>query len=109
MIVPMTRDQLHSALASGKIDMVAAMVTVRPELRNSPAFSEPTRTNVSEVIVTGPGAPPITTIDDLAGQEVFVRKASAIQREHHPPQRGTESARQAGNRDHRRPGSFRRR
>ena len=36
----------------------------------------PTRTNVSEVVVTGPGAPPITTVDDLAGQEVFVRKGS---------------------------------
>jgi membrane-bound lytic murein transglycosylase MltF len=40
------------------------------------AFSEPTRTNVSEVVVTGPGAPPIATVDDLAGQEVFVRKGS---------------------------------
>jgi hypothetical protein len=27
-------------------------------------------------VVTGPGAPPIATADDLAGQEVFVRKAS---------------------------------
>jgi membrane-bound lytic murein transglycosylase MltF len=27
-------------------------------------------------VVTGPGAPPIATVDDLAGQNVFVRKAS---------------------------------
>ena len=27
-------------------------------------------------MVTGPGAPPIATVDDLAGQEVFVRKGS---------------------------------
>ena len=57
--------------------MVAAMVTVRPELEKLVAFSEPTRTNVSEVVVTGPGAPPIATVDDLAGQEVFVRNPSA--------------------------------
>ena len=76
VIVPMSRDQLYPALASGKVDMVAAMVTVRPELEKLVAFSEPTRTNVSEVVVTGPGAPPIATVDDLAGQEVFVRKAS---------------------------------
>ena len=76
VIVPMPRDQLHAALASGKVDMVAAMVTVRPELEKLAAFSDPTRTNVSEVIVTGPGAPPIATADDLAGQEVFVRKGS---------------------------------
>jgi membrane-bound lytic murein transglycosylase MltF len=77
VIVPMSRDQLHPALASGKVDMVAAMVTVRPELEKLAAFSEPTRSNVSQVVVTGPGAPPIATADDLAGQEVFVRKASA--------------------------------
>ena len=59
VIVPMSRDQLHPALAIGKVDMVAAMVTVRPELEKLAAFSEPTRSNVSQVVVTGPGAPPI--------------------------------------------------
>ena len=76
VIVPMPRDQLYAALVSGKVDMVAAMVTVTPEREKLVAFSDPTRTNVSEVVVTGPGAPPITTVDDLAGQEVFVRKNS---------------------------------
>ena len=77
MIVPMSRDLLAPALLNGKVDMVAAMVTVRPELEAVAAFSEPTRTNVSQVVVTGPGAPSIATVDDLAGQAVFVRKASA--------------------------------
>ena len=76
VIVPMSRDQLYPALSSGKVDMVAAMVTVTPEREKLVAFSEPTRTNVSQVVVTGPGAPPITTVEDLAGQEVFVRKGS---------------------------------
>jgi membrane-bound lytic murein transglycosylase MltF len=76
VIVPMSRDQLYPALSTGKVDMVAAMVTVRPELEKLVAFSEPTRTNVSQVVVTGPGAPPIARVDDLAGQEVFVRKTS---------------------------------
>jgi len=56
--------------------MVAAMLTVTPEREKLVAFSEPTRTNVSEVVVSGPGAPPITSVDDLAGQAVFVRKGS---------------------------------
>jgi membrane-bound lytic murein transglycosylase MltF len=76
VIVPMTREQLYPALSSGKVDMVAAMVTVTPEREKLVAFSEPTRTNVSQVVVTGPGAPSITTVDDLAGQKVFVRKGS---------------------------------
>jgi membrane-bound lytic murein transglycosylase MltF len=74
VIVPMSRDQLHPALANGQVDMVAAMVTVTPEREKLVAFSDPTRTNVSQVVVTGPGAPRIATVDDLAGQEVFVRK-----------------------------------
>ena len=76
VIVPMSREQLHAALASGRIDMVAAMVTIRPELEAVAAFSVPTRTGVNELVVTGPGAPPISSIDDLAGEAVFVRKAS---------------------------------
>ena len=76
VIVPLSRDQLYPALSSGQVDMVAAMVTVRPELEKLVAFSQPTRTNVNEVVVTGPGAPPIATLDDLAGQQVFVRKPS---------------------------------
>jgi membrane-bound lytic murein transglycosylase MltF len=79
VMVPVSREQLYPALTSGKVDMVAAMLTVTPEREKLVAFSEPTRTNVSEVVVTGPGAPPITSVDDLAGQEVFVRKGSLYQ------------------------------
>jgi len=76
VMLPMSRDVLGAALLKGTVDMIAAMVTVRPELEAIAAFSEPTRTNVSEVVVTGPGVPPIATVDDLAGRAVFVRKAS---------------------------------
>ena len=81
VIVPMPRDQLYPALTSGKVDMVAAMVTVTPEREKLVAFSEPTRTNVNEVVVTGPGAPPIATRGRPAGQEVFVRKGEPLPRE----------------------------
>ena len=76
VMIPMSREQLYPALVSGKIDLVAAMVTVTPEREKLVAFSTPTRTDVSEVVVTGPGAPPIATLDDLSGKEVFVRKGS---------------------------------
>jgi membrane-bound lytic murein transglycosylase MltF len=74
--VPLSRDQLAPALLNGKVDLLAAMLTVTPERRAQAAFSEPTRTNVSEVVVTGPGAPAIASLDDLAGQEVYVREQS---------------------------------
>ena len=76
VLLPMTREQLYPALATGKVDMVAAMVTVTPGREKLVAFSEPTRTNVSQVVVTGPGAPPIAAVDDLSGQHVFVRVGS---------------------------------
>jgi membrane-bound lytic murein transglycosylase MltF len=74
--MPLSRDQLGSALLTGQVDLIAAMITVTPGRQEVVAFSEPTRKNVSEIVVTGPGAPAIATVDDLAGQEVFVRERS---------------------------------
>src|SRR3954452_21379400 len=39
VIVPMSRDLLAPSLVQGKVDMIAAMVTVRPELEAIAAFS----------------------------------------------------------------------
>ena len=74
--VPLPRGLLTSALTEGKIDLVAAQVTVRPELQAVVDFTNPTRTNVSEVVVTGPGAPAIASVDDLSGHNVYARKDS---------------------------------
>ena len=72
--IVLPRDLLAAALTQGKVDLVVAQVTVRPELQAVVDFSKPTRTNVSEVVVTGPGAPAIATADDLSGKDVYVRK-----------------------------------
>ena len=76
MFVPLPRDQLASALLDGKVDLVMAQVTVTPEREKLVAFTNPTRKDVSEIVVTGPGAPAIASVEDLSGQEVFVRQAS---------------------------------
>ncbi|MGH7305281.1 MAG: lytic transglycosylase F, partial [Candidatus Rokuibacteriota bacterium] len=34
--------------------------------------------NVSEILVTGPGADPVRTVEDLAGKEVYVRRSSSF-------------------------------
>ena len=75
-LMAMPRDQLAPALIDGRIDFVMAQVTVRPELEALVDFTIPTRKNVSEVVVTGPGAPAIASVDDLSGNEVFARKDS---------------------------------
>ena len=76
-IVPMARDQLFPALREGKVDLVAAALTVTPERQAVAAFSTPTRTGVSEVAVTGPQSAPLESADDLSGREVFVRRSSS--------------------------------
>ena len=66
---------LPSALIDGKVnDLVAAQLPVTPELKKYVEFSDPTRTNVNQILVTGPGAPAIASIEDLSGKEVFARK-----------------------------------
>ena len=75
--VPLPRDRLLPALVDGKVDMVIAQLTVTPERQKLVDFTNSTRTGVAEIVVTGPGAPAIASVEDLAGQEVFVRPSSS--------------------------------
>src|SRR5688572_29338271 len=74
IFVPLPRELLLSALVDGKLDLVAAQVPVTRELEKYVAFSDPTRMNVNQVLVTGPGAPAIVSAEDLSGREVFARE-----------------------------------
>src|SRR3954470_11899806 len=75
--VPVSRDRLIPALLAGEGDLAAANLTVTPERRARVDFSEPYLENVREVVVTGPASPELATVDDLAGQEVWVRRSSS--------------------------------
>ncbi len=77
VLIPMARDVLLDQLRSGKIDMVIAQLTVTPERQKLVDFSTPTRTNVDEVLVTGPAAKDVRAIDDLGEHKVFVRQSSS--------------------------------
>jgi membrane-bound lytic murein transglycosylase MltF len=76
-VVPLPRDQLFPSLLAGKVDFVAAALTITPERQKIVNFSNPTRTGVSEIVVTAPNVTPPVTVDDLSGREVFVRKSSS--------------------------------
>jgi membrane-bound lytic murein transglycosylase MltF len=77
VLLPMPRDVLLPELQKGTIDMVVAQLTVTPARQKLVDFTNPTRKNVNEVVVTGPGAPPIGSLYDLSGKEVFVRRSSS--------------------------------
>jgi membrane-bound lytic murein transglycosylase MltF len=75
--VPLSRDQLFSSLQAGKVDFVAAALTVTPEREKLADFSDSTRPSVSEVVVTAADVPPVGSAEDLSGREVFVRRSSS--------------------------------
>ena len=75
--VPLPREKLLPALIDGKVDMVAGQLTITPERQKLIDFTDPTRTNVNEIVVTAPGTAALSSVDDLSGQRVFVRKTSS--------------------------------
>src|SRR5580698_342588 len=77
VFVPTARDQLLTRLNEGKGDLAVATLTVTPERQKLVDFSDPFITGVKEVVVTGPDAPAIHSVEDLSGQEVFVRQSSS--------------------------------
>ena len=58
VFVPLPRAMLLPALVDGKVDLVAAQVTVTPDLQKLIDFTNPTRMNVSQMLVTGGGKSP---------------------------------------------------
>ncbi len=75
--VPTARDGLIAALNEGRGDIIAANLTVTPERLRQVDFTDPFAKGVREILVTGPTAPPVTSLDDLAGKEVRVRASSS--------------------------------
>ena len=77
LFIPVARDKLLSRLAEGRGDISVATLTITPERQKIVDFSDPTVSGMKEIVVTGPNSPTINTIDDLSGQEVFVRLSSS--------------------------------
>jgi membrane-bound lytic murein transglycosylase MltF len=75
--VSVGRDEIFAALRDGRGDIAAANLTITPRRTALVDFASPVMTDVREVVLTGPASPALSTLDDLAGKEVFVRKASS--------------------------------
>jgi membrane-bound lytic murein transglycosylase MltF len=75
--VPVAPEELLPALIQGRGDVAAANLTITPERQAWVDFGAPLWTGVSEIVVTGPGSPPVASVDDLSGREVFVRLSSS--------------------------------
>ena len=77
VFVPTSRADLIPALLAGRGDVAASGLTVTPERAAQVDFTRPTWDGIDEIVVTGPASPALSTLDDLGGKEVFVRRSSS--------------------------------
>jgi ABC-type amino acid transport substrate-binding protein len=77
--MPVSRDRLIAAVVEGQADLVAADLTITEARSELVDFSLPFARNVDEVVVFAPGeGDDVLSLDDLAGQSVYVRKSSSL-------------------------------
>lgn len=76
LYVPTTQERILDDLLDGYGDIAAAALTITPARRERVAFSDPFATGLTELLVTGPAAPAVGTLRDLAGATVCVRPGS---------------------------------
>ena len=78
VMIPVARDQLLPRLAEGYADIAAGALTVTDARRQTVDFGDPGQKGVNEIVVTGPGGPAsLASVEDLSGQEVWVRPSSS--------------------------------
>ncbi len=77
IIIPTSRDQMIPKLVNGYGDLALGNYTITEARLRKVDFSAPVFSGVKEIVVTGPDSPEVKTLDDLSGQEVWVRPSSS--------------------------------
>jgi membrane-bound lytic murein transglycosylase MltF len=75
--LPTARDRLIPGIVEGIGDIAIAGLTATPARKALVDFVTHSSLPVSEVIVTGPDAPQLRTIEDLSGQRILIRSSSS--------------------------------
>lgn len=70
--IPLRPDQVEPALLQGVGDVVAYELVVTPERQQKVAFTVPIRSNVKQVVVSGPNFGNVASVDDLGGKQIYV-------------------------------------
>jgi len=77
VFIPVPRSQLIPYLMAGLGDIAMGSITVTESRRQMVDFSIPFIRNSRELVATGPGAPVLASLEDLAGREVSVQTTSS--------------------------------
>jgi membrane-bound lytic murein transglycosylase MltF len=77
MFIPTARDRLLPDLLEGLGDIAAGNLTITPNRQALVDFTAAARKDVNEIVVTGPAAPALETLQDLAQVTIYVRESSS--------------------------------
>ena len=71
-LLPTPIDKLRDRMLNGYGDIAAYTISITEENKAVVDFTIPTMTGLKMVVVTGPGAPELKSIEDLSGKEVWI-------------------------------------
>jgi membrane-bound lytic murein transglycosylase MltF len=77
VFIPVGRDQLLPGLLEGRGDIAVAGLTITPDRQALVDFTDPQAKSVKEILVTGPSAEAITSVEGLSGKTIHVRETSS--------------------------------
>jgi membrane-bound lytic murein transglycosylase MltF len=77
VFVPVARDALIPSLLEGQGDIAAANLTITPQRAQLVDFAAAILDDVGEVVVSGPAGQSIPSVEELAGQTVYIRRSSS--------------------------------
>ncbi|NPA24385.1 MAG: lytic transglycosylase F [Deltaproteobacteria bacterium] len=77
VFIPTPRNRIFTDLVSGRGDLAVGNLTITPARRRLVDFSDPFIKNVKEILVTGPKAGKVESLEELAGREIMVRRSSS--------------------------------
>ena len=75
--IPVPRDQIIPALLEGRGDIAAASLKITQKRQELVDFTDPLASGIDEIFVSSPQTPEIDNLDQLSGQQVFVRETSS--------------------------------
>ena len=75
VLVPSSETSLVADVVAGQADIAASLLRTF-ERDDQVAFAKPWRTGIRELIVTGPGSPPLVSLEDVGGRTIHVRRSS---------------------------------
>ena len=75
VLVPSSETSLLADVVAGQGDIAASLLRTF-ERDDQVAFAKPWRTGIRELVVTGPGSPPLVSLEDVGGRTIHVRRHS---------------------------------